>query len=64
MAILNKGSEFAETASPGQQAVSTVDRLSGEWETMELMLKRALLQDLVDTVTIFDDRFDIKLRLL
>ena len=64
MAILNKGSEFAETASPGQQAVSTVDRLSGEWETMELMLKRALLQDLVDAVTIFDDRFEIKLRLL
>ncbi|MCI0769328.1 MAG: recombinase family protein, partial [Chloroflexi bacterium] len=61
MAVLNEGSDAAETASPGQQAVSTVDRLSGEWETMELMLKRALLQDLVDAVTIFDDRFEIKL---
>ncbi len=49
--------------SPGEQAVAFIDRLAACEPAMDLSLRRALLQTLVEAVTVFDDRVKIKLRL-
>ncbi|MEE9285026.1 MAG: recombinase family protein [Dehalococcoidia bacterium] len=61
---LDKRGDGEGDVSPGQQAALTVDRLSAEWDTLELMLKRSLLQSVVESVTVYDDRFDMQFRLI
>jgi site-specific DNA recombinase len=63
LADMQNGANHKEPSLPwGQQAVQSIDKLSAEWEELELPIKRALLQGLLDKIDIFDDRVDIRLR--
>ncbi len=60
---LRNGGNHQESSLPwGQQAAQAIDKLSAEWDEIELQAKRSLLQGLLDKVTVFDDRVDIRLR--
>ena len=59
---LRNGASGQATNGAEEEVGQTIDRLSQEWETMLLGEKRAVLEDMVERVTVFDDRSEVELR--
>ena len=62
LAGMRNGGSGDPNHAGGDEAGQAIDRLSQGWETMALGEKRAVLEDMMERVTVFDDRAEVGLR--